>query len=211
LIFNTKQILMRRFIIAILLLISINGFSQCVGVQSFTINPIAPAGGYTPGTAVTICYTMQGWNGTNVQSNWLEGFDINLGPGWTSIFPAAPPVNCQGGGGNWLWLASTTSSATGDVVGPGWFFNSQQGCFPCNNAIAGEDWGDSGSCNWTFCFTLTVAGVCTPQNLLVQVTAGADGTWGSWTNNACPTVPLNIYNGTSNAQPLPPLGSIFHN
>lgn len=188
--------------------------SQCVGIQSFTINPLPPVGGYTPGSSITVCYTMQGWNGVNVQSNWLEGFHVNIGPGWSSILPIGPPINCPegGGAGNWLWLNTTTSSSTGITVGPGWFFNSQQGCFPCNNLIAGEDWGDFGiNCTWSFCFTLTVSNLCIPQNLLIQVTAGADGTWGSWGNNTCPTIPLNIYNGTSDPQDLPPLGSIFHN
>jgi hypothetical protein len=202
---------MRSFLAFLFVVLCNLSIAQCVGNQSFTLNPAPPIGGYSPGTVVNVCYTMQNWNGTNVQSNWLEGFDINLGSGWTGLTPGAPPINCQGGGGNWLWLNSTTSASTGITVGPGWFFNSQQGCAPCNNTLAGDDWGDSGSCTWTFCFSVTVAQGCTPQNLLIQVTTGADGTWGSWGNNACPTVPLNIYNGSSNAQNLPPLCPIFHN
>jgi len=184
--------------------------SQCVGVQSFTVTPAAPGGGYTAGTIVTVCYTMNGWPGINIGATWVEGFDINLGPGWGPPTPLAPPINCQGGGGNWLWLNTSTSTVTGITVGPGWFFNSQTGCFPCNNALAGEDFGDSGSCTWTFCFNVTVAQGCLPQNLLIQVTAGGDGDWGSWANPVCPTTPFTIYNGASASQAFT-IGPVLHN
>lgn len=202
---------MRSFFILIGLVLAFNfSFAQCVGNQSFNLNPAPPPGGYLPGTTVNVCYTMTGWNGTNVQSNWLEGFDINLGPGWTGLTPGAPPINCQGGGGTWLWMNSVTSSSSGITVGPGWFFEGPNGGPVDGNP--GNDWGDFGTnCTWTFCFNVTVVQGCIPQNLLIQVTVGGDGTWGSWQNNACPQVPLNIYNGSSNAQQLPPLGPIFHN
>jgi hypothetical protein len=201
---------MRKLLIGLLfILTSLSLHAQCNGTQSFTLNPAPPPGGYLPGTAVNVCYTMNGWNGTNVQSNWLEGFDINLGPGWTNLTPGAPPANCNGGGGQWLWMNSTTSSATGITVGPGWFFEGPAGGPTDGNP--GNDWGDFGTtCSWTFCFTVTVAQGCTPQNLLIQVTAGADGTWGSWGNNACPQTPFTVYNGNSSAQPIP-LGAISHN
>ena len=152
---------------------------------------------------------MNGWNGTNVGSNWLEGFDINLGPGWVNLTPGLPPANCNGGGGQWLWMNTTTSSSTGITVGPGWFFEIGSGGPVDGNP--GNDWGDFGTtCIWTFCFDVTVASVCTPDNLLIQVTAGADGTWGSWINNACPQTPLNIYNGNINPT-IPSIGPISHN
>jgi hypothetical protein len=181
-------------------------FSQCVGVQSFTLNPPPPPNGYAPGSVVNVCYTMQGWNGTSVQTNWLEGFDLNLGPGWVNLLTSDPPDNCDGGEGTWLWLNSTTSSLTGISVGPGFFFDLD------DDMNAGDDWGDFGTtCTWSFCFTVTTSSSCTPQNLLIQVTAGADGTWGGWINNACPTIPFTIYNGSTNTQSLSPLGSILHN
>lgn len=203
---------MKKFLIFILLLINSFTYGQCVGTQTFTLNPPPPAGGYLPGTAVTVCYTMNNWPGLNFNTNWLEGFDINLGPGWTNLTPMGAPANCGGPstGGNWLWLNTSTSVSTGITIGPGWFFNSQQGCFICNNAIAGDDWGDYGNCVWNFCFQVTVANVCTPQNLLIQVTAGADGTWGSWTSNSCPTTPFTIYNGVINTT-LPAITNINHN
>jgi hypothetical protein len=194
--------------ILLFLLLLINGFiyGQCVGNQTFTLNPTPPAAGYTPGTVVTVCYTMTGWPGLNVGSNWLEGFDINLGPGWTNLQQTTVPANCQGGGGNWIWMLSNFTPS--GLVGPGWFFDSGISG-PLNNNPA-DDWGDSGSCTWSFCFNITVANVCVPQNLLVQVTAGADGDWGNWSNNSCPTTPFTIYNGTINTT-LPGITNISHN
>jgi len=196
---------MKKLFIIFLLLYKIS-YSQCVGTQSFTLNPPPPALGYNPGTTVTVCYTMNGWPGLNVGSNWLEGFDINLGPGWTNLQQVGPPTNCQGGSGNWVWITNNFTPA--GMIGPGWFFDS--GISGPLNGNPADDWGDSGSCIWSFCFHVTVANVCLPQNLLIQVTAGADGDWGNWINNSCPTNPFTIYNGTINIT-LPNITSINHN
>lgn len=182
--------------------------SQCNGTQSFTLSPTPPLTGYTPGTVVTVCYTMNGWNGLSTGSNWLEGFDINLGPGWSNLTPVAAPVNCGGGGGTWLWMNSVTSSATGQTVGPGWFFEGSIGGPTDGNP--GNDWGDSGSCNWSFCFKVKVVQTCAPLSLLIQVQSGADGDWGSWSNPSCSTTILTIYNGTINTT-LPSIGAMSHN
>ena len=99
----------RLFSIILAFFIAFQSIAQCVGTQTFTLTPPPPPGGYLPGTVVNVCYTMNGWNGTNVQSNWLEGFDINLGPGWTGLTPGAPPANCNGGGGQWLWMTHELS------------------------------------------------------------------------------------------------------
>jgi hypothetical protein len=149
---------------------------------------------------------MTGWPGLNIGSNWLEGFDINLGPGWTNLQQLVAPINCQGGGGNWVWMLNNFTPA--GLVGPGWFFDS--GISGPLNGNPADDWGDSGSCTWSFCFNITVANVCTPQNLLIQVTAGADGDWGNWINGACPTTPFTIYNGVINTT-LPNIININHN
>jgi hypothetical protein len=195
-----------RFLIYFLLFFPLYGFSQCNGTQSFTLSPNPPTGGYLPNTVVNVCYTMNGWSGLNVGSNWLEGFDINLGQGWTNLQPITTPVNCQGGGGNWVWVV--TNNTPSGIVGPGWFFDS--GISGPLNGNPSDDWGDSGSCTWSFCFKVKVANVCTPQSLLIQVTVGADGDWGNWINNTCPTTPFTIYNGVINTS-LPSLMSISHN
>jgi hypothetical protein len=195
---------MKKSICVILLIfLHFQSFSQCAGTQSFTITPSAPIGGYTPGTTVTVCYTMVGWSA--VGNNWLEGFDINLGSGWTNLTFINPPINCQGGSGVWVWkLTNSTPSGT---VGPGWFFDS--GISGPLNGNPSDDWGDFGNCTWSFCFKVKVTSTCVPLSLLIQVTAGADGDWGNWTNNTCPTIPINIYNGTVNTV-LPDLPSIYH-
>jgi hypothetical protein len=78
----------------------------------------------------------------------------------------------------------------------------------------GNDFGDSqssGSCSWTFCVTLTVANVCTPQNLLIQVTPGSDGVFGSYTSTSCDLLtPFTVFNGTINSNSIT-IGPISHN
>ena len=197
---------MKRLLFFLLVLFSLNSFSQCAGTQSFTLNPAPPPTGYTPGTNVTVCYTMTGWLGLSVGSNWLEGFDIDLGPGWSNLTPINAPVNCQGGSGNWVW--KLTNNTPSGQIGPGWFFDS--GVNGPLNGNPADDWGDSGSCTWSFCFKVKVVNTCTPLSLLIQVTAGADGDWGNWINNTCPTTPFIIYNGVIDTT-LPGITNISHN
>ena len=179
-------------VLGVMLIFNVSA-QNCTGTESFTLNPVPPTGGYTPGTIVNVCYTMDGW--TEVSSNWLEGFDINLGPGWTNLTPGLSPVDCfVASSGQWLWMLNTTSSTTGITVGPGWFYEFGSP----GNGNPGDDFGDwdpNGTCSWSFCFTVEVIQTCNPLDLTIQVTAGGDGTWGGWTNNACVPVPFNIYNG----------------
>jgi hypothetical protein len=200
---------MRNLILFVLsFFIFTQSYSQCNGPQSFTMTPVAPAGGYLPGTTVTVCYTMSNYIQTG--SNWVEGFDLNLGSGWTSLTPITPPSNCggAGSGGQWIWLNTSTSTALPiTTVGPGYFFDLN------SNGVAGDDFGDNnvGGCSWSFCFTVTVVNICTPQNLLIQITAGSDGVWGSYTSTSCDvTTPFTVYSGTSNPS-LPTVGPINHN
>lgn len=181
-------------------------FSQCAGTQSFTLTPPPVAGAYNAGQTVTMCYTMVGYS--QAGTNWIEGFDLTLGAGWSSVAPQTAPANCGGNstGGQWVWRTSVTSTTTPVVtVGPGYFFDLAVDGNP------GNDFGDAGTCTWTFCVTLTVAAACTPQSLLLQVTAGPDGLWGSYTSNSCDNVtPFTVFNGTINTTP-PVLGAIQHN
>ena len=201
---------MRSLFFYILFTFSIlKSFGQCNGPITFTLTPTPPAGGYTPGTVVNVCVTLQSF--TQTSANWFEGFDINLGPGWTNLTPVSAPANCGGAssGGQWLWMNSVTSTATPvTTVGPGYFFDYVIDGNP------GNDFGDSnpsGNCSWTMCFSVKVSTICTPQNLSIQVAAGADGVWGSYTSTACDNVTyVNVYNGTSNPTPVV-LGPISHN
>ncbi len=192
--------------VILFVLLSYFGYTQCAGTQSFTLTPLPVGGTYLPGQTVTMCYTMVGYSQTG--TNWIDGFDLTLGPGWASVSPQSAPANCGGNstGGQWVWKTSVTSTTTPVVtVGPGYFFDLSVDGNP------GNDFGDSGSCTWTFCVTLTVANVCTSQSLLLQVTAGPDGLWGSYNSNSCDAVtPFTIFNGTINATP-PVLGAIIHN
>jgi hypothetical protein len=180
--------------------------SQCNGTQSFTLTPLPVAGTYLPGQTVTACYTMTGY--TQAGTNWIDGFDLTTGAGWASVTPQTAPANCGGNGtgGQWVWKTSVTSTTTPiTTVGPGYFFDLTVDGNP------GNDFGDSGSCTWTFCVTLVVANTCTPQSLLLQVTPGSDGLWGSYTSTACDAAtPFAVFNGTINATP-PVLGAIQHN
>jgi predicted small secreted protein len=183
-----------RLVIFILLFCS-TAFSQCNGTQSFTLTPMPVAGTYLPGQTVTACYTMTGY--TQAGTNWIEGFDLTLGAGWASVAPQTAPANCGGNatGGQWTWMTSVTSTTTPiTTVGPGYFFDLNIDGNP------GNDFGDAGNCTWTFCVTLTVANACTPQSLLLQVTPGSDGVWGSYNSSTCDAV-----------TPFTVLGAIQHN
>ena len=187
---------MKHILLALILMQSIYSYTQCVGVQSATITPPAPAGGYLPNTTVNVCYTMVGWLGLSVGANWLEGFSITAGPGWNAPQPVTAPADCNGGTTTgWLWMNSVTSTATGATAGPGYFYEGPTG--PQDNN-PGNDWGDQGNCTWTMCFSVTTKQSCLPLNLNLSVTAGADGTWGSWSNSSCPTTPYSVYTGTLN-------------
>jgi hypothetical protein len=196
---------MKLFQIILFFISTYWGYSQCNGIQSFTLTPLPIGGTYNPGQVVTMCYTMNGYTQSGV--NWIEGFDLTLGTGWASVTPQTAPANCGGNssGGQWVWRTSVTSTTTPiTTVGPGYFFDLTIDGNP------GNDFGDAGSCVWTFCVNLTVANVCTPQSLLLQVTAGSDGVWGSYNSNSCDAViPFNIFNGTINST-TPILGNIIH-
>jgi len=197
---------MKHILLILLLLQSIYSYTQCVGVQSATINPPAPAGGYLPNTTVTVCYTMVGWPGLSVGANWLEGFSITAGPGWNTPQPVTAPADCNGGTTTgWLWMNSVTSTSTGQSAGPGYFYEGPTG--PQDNN-PGNDWGDQGNCTWTMCFSVTTKQSCVPLNLNLSVTAGADGTWGSWSNSSCPTVPYSVYSGNLNV-PIVTLNNVI--
>jgi len=123
---------MKKIILFLLSLISISIFSQndCMGTQSSVVNPLPTGGGYAPGTVVQYCVTYNNWN-TSIGTNWCEGFDITIGPGWvaSSITPVTMPNNLNGGGGQWIWVPGTfngnpsSAGGMGNTFGPGFFFD----------------------------------------------------------------------------------------
>lgn len=152
------------------------------GPTTYTLNPQPVNGQYSTGTVVTLCYTMTGFNGCGT-AEWFEGFDLNLGPGWTNISPVTAPADCggaAGGGQGWIWLV-TNNTAVGPV-GPGYFYEGPTGPIDGNPS---NDWGDSGNCTWSFCVNLTVANSPAAGSLSVSVSAASDGYWGSWGGNGC--------------------------
>lgn len=185
-----------RKILLLLLLIPHLLLGQCVGNQSFTLSPTPTNNTYQPGTIVTLTYTMQGWNGTNFGANWLEGFGLTIGSGWTSYTPITPPSDCSGDSQpqQWLWMESVTSGSTGLVAGPGYFYEGPTGPI---DGDPGNDWGDFGTtCDWTFQIQLVASDQCDPLSLLIEVTPYADGSMGSWGNQSCFDGSFPIFNGT---------------
>ena len=106
-----------------------NVLSQCGGATTFTTDiPPAADGTYPPNTTIELCVTMTGWNGNLQGSNWMEGFGLTLGAGWTIVTPITPPNDADGdASGTWIRVESVTSDATGLTAGPGYFFEGPTG------------------------------------------------------------------------------------
>ncbi|MFI5135339.1 MAG: PKD domain-containing protein, partial [Chitinophagales bacterium] len=190
-----------------LLIFSKNVFSQCdgssiqcLGTQSYTVDPAPVDGHYNSGTVVTFCYTMTNYNQCN--SNWFHDLNLSFGPGWdTSTLTAiSVPTGCDGQG-NWALYSSSTSTNTGLTFGPCFSYDSPLGnpLFTLDG-IPGNNYGDN--CTnyvWTFCFSIQVAIGCNNQSLSVYATAIGDGTGGSWSSNTCPGDTFNMCNAYCNA------------
>jgi len=186
---------MRKILTILLILFSINTYSQCVSNQSFTMTPPGP---YQPGDVVTVNYTLGTF--TQLNLNWIIAFQINLGVGWTNLIPLITPV---GGGtqpGAWTWDVQNTFPS-GLNFGPGWrFFNT--GFNP--------DWGSSSTGPFTMRFSVTVDQTCTADDLSISMNVIGDCLTGGWNNGACCNDPAyNIYNGNVQVV-LPITSSINH-
>jgi len=179
----------KLFFVIGLLLISfvLSAQNDCMGTENFNVNPAPTNGGYAPGTTVNYCVTYNNWN-TGIGTNWLEGFDITIGPGWdaSSITPTTYPANNGGAasGGQWLWIPGTfngnpaSAGGAGNQFGPGFFFDLDE------NGQSVNDWGDFGTGPWTLCFDITV-GNTVGASLSLQVSPVSDGYAGSWGTNGC--------------------------
>ena len=180
---------LKNLLILLFTLFSFIGYAQqdCMGTEAYNVNPAPQNGGYAPGTVVEYCVTFNNWN-TTPGTNWLEGFDITLGPGWApgTITPTQFPPNAGGAGtgGQWLWVPNqfngnpTSAGGAGNQFGPGFFFDLN------TNGSSVDDWGDFGTGPWNFCFEVTVGN--TPgSSLSLQVAPVSDGFAGSWTQPGC--------------------------
>jgi gliding motility-associated-like protein len=176
---------MKHYIILLSLLFSsLWSNSQCGGDIEFNLSiPPSADGTYPPGTTVTLCCEMDGWNDVGV--NWFEGFGLNLGVGWTIVNPTIYPNDCNSFAGTtdqWLWVNTVTSSVTGNSAGPGFFFEGPAGPV---DGDPGNDYGDLGTtCIWEFCVELTASNV-PADDLSLSVNIYSDGDMGSWGNTGC--------------------------
>jgi len=177
------------------IILSLNVVSQCSGFMSFDFNPqYLPNSIYTPGTEVTFCCTMTGWDGNDEGNNWFEGFGLVLGSGWESVTPLQAPNDADDDSGDWIWVTNITSESTGFTAGPGYFFEGPSGPI---DGDPGNDYGDlciNGDCVWEFCVVLVVSDNV-GESLSIAVTPYADGTMGNWINWECFDGPT-IWNGT---------------
>lgn len=163
----------------------------CVIQSAFTATPPPVNGTYNAGQLVTFCLTISDYNQTS--ANWLHGVIPTFGSGWDmSTFTPISATNCSGAG-NWNWYnTNVTSSATGNVTGPGFYYENPQGN-PANVADGnpGNNFGDNNAsniCDWIFCWsvrTLPVATCVQGANLNVAVNTTGDGESGSWGSLAC--------------------------
>lgn len=171
----------------------------CVIQSSLDATPPPVNGTYPAGQLVTFCYTISDYNQTS--ANWLHGVIPTFGPGWDmSTFTPSPVTDCSGSG-SWNWYSGNiTSTATGAVSGPGFYYESALG-----NALAvvdgnpGNNFGDNNgtnNCDWVFCWTIKTlpVGACVQgTNLNIGINTQGDGESGSWGSLACTQDPVTNF------------------
>ncbi|MEO0723747.1 MAG: PKD domain-containing protein [Bacteroidota bacterium] len=179
------------------------GFDDpCMISDSYSISPepsIALINGefvdyYLPETTVNFCYTVDEW--VTLGNNWLHSIEIDLGSGWdvNSVVPQPPPpFNCNSG--EWGWYDLWFSCNTGEVYGPGFAYDSDNGLscggFPFDGE-PGNNFGDGpGQCfPIEFCWSITVKSCEQLEeepgtDLSINITALADSESGSYNVLAC--------------------------
>ena len=157
---------------------------QCVGYQSYTLNPTGP---YTAGQSVIVTYTLNNW--TQINNNWIIAFDISYGTGWSNINPISSPGNPGGSSGNWIWDLQHTFPS-GLNFGPGYRF--------VNSSWWNPDYGTNSNGPFTLSFELTVGNSCINNDLSINMSVLGDCQTGGWSGGSCcPPSSFNIYNGTS--------------
>ena len=192
---------------------SYNNCDDCLINSSLVVNPTPLNGLYLAGQTVEFCYTVESWDQTGV--NWLHSVVPFLGPGWdlSSLAPTVTPPSCDLNG-QWGWYNAVTSSNTGLIFGPGFFYDSSAGDtdFPANypDNNPGDNFGDNCAGPWTFCWEITV-GNCPPnvngENLNVSIETFGDSETGSWTTLGCATDPVYEFFSTASCCPAPQLNN----
>ncbi|MFM7727409.1 MAG: hypothetical protein ACKO7B_11945, partial [Flavobacteriales bacterium] len=184
----------------------------CVLAANLDATPPPVNGQYQPGTLVTFCFTITSYQQTS--ANWLHGVVPTFGPGWDMTSFAALPTTTTGGAtanscsanGTWSWYnTNVTSSATGAVTGPGFYYETAAGGPPIDGN-PGNNFGDAnpGNCAWTFCWqirTKQLAQCVQDQGLNVNINTTGDGESGSWTSLACNLDPQVTFFSQSNCCP----------
>lgn len=175
-----KLLIILSFILNSILSIAQPTNDNCLQTSSLTSTPSPINGSYLPNQSVTFCYTITTY--TQVSANWLHGVIPTFGNGWDlTTLTKVPAASCSGSG-TWTWYNSNTSSATSNITGPGFYYNYSGG-------TAGNNYGDnnsSGTCTWTFCWTIKTKTNCVSgTNLNISINTTADGETGSWTSVAC--------------------------
>ncbi len=169
---------------------------QCLVASTLTVsptpNPITHT--YDPGSSVEFCYTVFEWQ-LGPAAEWLHAVEILFGQGWDqgSINPVPPP-SCDGTG-YWDWYPSWQSSATGQIFGSGFAYDSYNG--GPYDGDPGNNHGDGqGGCAQiginsppkTFCWTIDVREDYQTDNindLGLTINALSDGESGSWAQSVC--------------------------
>ena len=168
------------FCLILIVVFNNNLQAQCVGSQTSSMSPVGP---YSAGQVVTVTYTLSSF--TQLNSNWIIAFDIDLGIGWASISPVSAPGNPGGSGGSWVWDVQNTYP-NGLNFGPGYRFQ--------NNG--NSDYGTSSNGPFTLSFELVVGSSC--QDLSIDLSVLGDCQTGGWNGGGCCVDPAySIYNGSS--------------
>ena len=130
-----------------------NDCNNCLLNSNLVVTPTPTNGTYPPNTTVKFCFNITQY--AQVSANWLHGVIPTFGNGWnlatltTTAATALSPAT-----GSWQWFpGGNTSTATGSVTGPGFYYDYLTA--PGN---AGNNFGDNcpttPTCSWSFCWTI---------------------------------------------------------
>ncbi|NNC82444.1 MAG: hypothetical protein HKN79_02625 [Flavobacteriales bacterium] len=182
-----------------------------IDYSTFIDPPFEPGNSCSGGTDYSFCVTIEDWNGDSPLE--FHGFDITLGPALdpATLVPVSSPASCSGTG-TWGFYPTVTSTGTGLVTGPGFFFDADNDGDPGNNV------GDAcaGALPWTFCFDVATIG-CEPDgsndglDASITINTYSDGESGSLSDPSCAPDELIVIDATLGCGPtcaLPPTVSI---